>query len=262
MNMNFQTLMLKKDKHVLIVTLNRPDARNAINSVMMRELRDLWQELCVNPDKIRCVVLTGAAPAFCAGADLKERNTITLETWHAQHIVFEQAMRAMLDCTIPIIAAVNGYAFGGGLELALASDFVYAATNAVFAQSEVKIGIMPGALGTQNLPRAAGLRRAKELTYTADSFFALQAFEWGIVNKVCEPDQLLTEVLLTAHKISANAPLAVQQAKKALNMSQHMDLKSGFAYELEAYNGLLPTKDREEGILAFNEKRQAEFVGK
>lgn len=262
MNTHFQTLTLKKDgEHILIVTLNRPEARNAINSVMMLELRDLWQALCVNSDKIRCVILTGAAPAFCAGADLKERNSITLETWHAQHIVFEQAMRAMLDCTIPIIAAVNGAAFGGGLELALACDFAYAATNAVFAQSEVKIGIMPAALGTQHLPRAAGLRRAKELTFTADSFFSSQAFEWGIINKVCEPDALLADVLQTAHKIVENAPLAVQQAKKSLNMSQHLDIKSGFAYEVEAYNCLLPTKDRVEGIKAFNEKRKAEFVG-
>jgi enoyl-CoA hydratase len=262
MNMNYQTLTIKKDgQHILIVTLNRPAARNAINSIMMVELRDLWQELCVNVDKIRCVILTGAAPSFCAGADLKERNSLDLTTWHAQHIIFEQAMRAMLDCTIPIIAAVNGAAFGGGLELMLASDFAYAATNATFAQSEAKIGIMPGALGTQNLPRAAGLRRAKELTYTAESFFALQAFEWGIINKVCEPDELFSDVLQTAHKIANNAPLAVQQAKKSLNMSQHMDLKSGFSYEIEAYNFLLSTKDRVEGIQAFNEKRKAEFIG-
>lgn len=263
MNTNYQTLTLRTDgSHILIVSFNRPDARNAINSVMMRELRDLWQELCVNPDKIRCVILTGVAPAFCAGADLKERKNLDLPTWRAQHVIFEQAMRAMLDCTIPIIAAVNGAAFGGGLEMMLASDFAYAGSHALFAQSEVKIGIMPGALGTQNLPRAAGLRRAKELTYTGESFTALQAFEWGIINKVCEPDQLLSDVLETARKIAENAPLAVQQAKKSLNVSQHLDLKSGFDFELEAYNRLLNTEDRVEGIAAFNEKRKPEFVGK
>lgn len=261
--MEFKTLSTEiKDDCILLVTLNRPESRNAINIDMMQDLLALWQSVYVDQQKIRCIILTGKDKAFCAGADLKERHNMSLEIWRQQHAVFQQAIYAMIDCPIPIIAAVNGAAFGGGLELTMLSDFAYAATTATFAQSEVKIGIMPGALGTQNLPRACGMRRAKELTFTAQTFSAHEAYEWGIINKLCDPDKLLSEVLITAKKICENAPLAVKQVKKAINMSQQLDIKSGFVFELEAYNRLLATQDREEGIRAFNEKRKPEFVGK
>lgn len=261
--MEFKTLKIeKKSDAILLVTLNRPERRNAINIEMMQDLLQLWNELKINLEKWRCVILTGAESAFCAGADLKDRNNMTLDVWHAQHRVLQQAMLAMLDCPIPIIAAVNGAAFGGGLELTLASDFAYASSTATFAQSEVKIGIMPGALGTQHLPQACGVRRAKELTFTAATFSAAEALQWDIINKVCEPENLLAEVFATATKICDNAPLAIQQVKKALNMSQELDVKSGYTFEVAAYNELLTTKDRDEGILAFNEKRKPIFVGK
>jgi enoyl-CoA hydratase len=263
MDKNFKTLKIQEEnKKILLVTLNRPTARNAINIEMMQDLLNLWQELYINSTHLHCVILTGADTAFCAGADLKERNNMSLDVWTAQHAVLEQAMLAMLDCPIPIISAVNGPAFGGGLELVLASDFAYAADTATFAQSEVKIGLMPGALGTQHLPRTCGLKRAKELAFTATSFTAQDAFDWGIINKICEPNQLMSDVLATANKISDNAPFAVRQTKKSMNMSQYLDIKSGFAFEIEAYNRLLNTKDREEGIRAFNEKRKPHFIGK
>src|SRR5258708_1039377 len=127
MEMNFKTLqILNYAQSILMVKLNRPEVRNAINSVMMSELRDFWQAMMVNESKVRCIILTGQAPAFCAGADLKERKNLDLTLWQEQHVIFEQAMLAMIDCSIPIIAAVNGAAFGGGLELVLASDFAYA----------------------------------------------------------------------------------------------------------------------------------------
>ncbi|HVX00689.1 MAG TPA: enoyl-CoA hydratase-related protein [Candidatus Babeliaceae bacterium] len=261
MDMDYKTLKLENQNSVLLVTLNRPESRNAINFEMMQELFKLWRELYINVDKIRCVILTGAEKAFCAGADLKERHEMSVMVWLQQRAVLEQAMLAMLDCPIPIISAVNGAAFGGGLELLLASDFAYAASTATFAQSEVRVGLIPGALGTQHLPRACGLRRAKELTFTAAVFSAQEAFEWGIINKICEPDSLLSEVFNTANLIVDNAPLAIQQVKKSLNMSQQVDVKSGFAFEIEAYNRVLGTKDREEGIRAFNEKRKPLFVG-
>lgn len=263
MNKNFKTLKIQEEnKKILLVTLNRPSARNAINIEMMQDLLSLWQELYINSTHWHCVILTGADTAFCAGADLKERNNMSLDVWTAQHAVLEQAMLAMLDCPIPIISAVNGPAFGGGLELVLASDFAYSANTATFSQSEVKIGLMPAALGTQHLPRACGLKRAKELAFTATSFTAQDAFNWGIINKICEPHQLLSDVLATANKISDNAPIAVRQTKKSMNMSQYLDIKSGFSFEIEAYNRLLNTKDREEGIRAFNEKRKPHFIGK
>lgn len=262
MNKQFKTIKIEENKTILIVTLNRPTARNAINSEMMQDLLHLWQELSSHANYYRCVILTGESPAFCAGADLKERLNMNLDTWLAQRAVLEQAMLAMLDCPIPIISAVNGAAFGGGLELVLASDFAYAAITAVFSQSEVKMGLMPGALGTQHLPRACGIRRAKELTFTAKSFTAAEAYEWGIINKLCEPNSLMTDVFATANSIAENAPLAIKQVKKSLNASQDLDIRSGFAFEIEAYNELLMTEDREEGVRAFNEKRKARFVGK
>jgi enoyl-CoA hydratase len=262
MDLNFKTLQTKlHNKHILMVTLNRPQVLNAINIDMMQELHELWQELNENHQDLRCVIITGAGNAFCAGADLKERKNITLTAWKAQLAVLRKAMIAMLECPIPVISAVNGPAFGGGLEITLASDFAYAVNTAIFAQSEVKLGIMPGALGTQNLPRACGLRRAKELSFTGQTFTANEALDWGILNKVCTPETLLQDVIATANLICANAPLAIQQVKKALNKSQQINIKLGFDFELKAYNRLLPTKDREEGILAFNEKRKPEFIG-
>jgi enoyl-CoA hydratase len=262
MNFNFKTLQIKREnKNILIVTLHRPHVLNAINIDMMNELYELWQELNENHGDMRCVIITGSGHAFCSGADLKERKNMTLVAWKAQLAVLRKAMVTMLECPIPVICAVNGAAYGGGLEIILASDFAYAANTAMFAQSEVKWGIMPGALGTQHLPRACGLRRAKELTFTGQSFTALEALDWGIINKVCESDQLLQEVFRTANKMCANAPLAIQQVKKSLNKSQEINIKIGCDFELKAYHQLLLTKDREEGMRAFNEKRKPEFIG-
>lgn len=260
----FNTLQLQSiEPHILQITLHRPNVMNAINSVMMRELEILWRELYGNHQGLRCLILTGSGnKAFCAGADLKERYQIDLQTWRHQHSALQQAMIAMMDCPLPVIAAVNGVAFGGGLELALASDLAYAANTATFAQSETRLGIMPGAMGTQNLPRACGLRRAKELCLTAKTFTAEEAYEWGIVNAVYPPEELMSHVIAVARQIAANAPLAVQQTKKALNFSHHMDIKSGYAYELASYNGLLDSLDRIEGIAAFNEKRSPIFLEK
>lgn len=248
-------------ENILIVTLHRPERRNAINSVMMRELRALWEEEIPRQSKLHCVILTGSENAFCAGADLKERQNISIEIWKEQHLALQKAMLAQMQCPIPVIAAVNGAAFGGGLELALACDFIYAADNAVFAQSEVKLGIMPGAMGTQNLPKACGIRRAKELSFTGQPFSAAQAYEWGIVNQVFKPEQLLSETKATAQRISENAPIAIRHVKKAIQASLTLDVPAGYRFEIEHYNPLLATQDREEGIRAFNEKRKPRFIG-
>ncbi len=264
MKTRFRTLEIDDThKPLLLVTLNRPDVRNALNSVMMQELRDLWQGLYVDSGAVQGVVLTGKGDkAFCAGADLKERNAIDVKTWQKQHAVLEQMIVAMQACPVPVIAAVNGVAYGGGLELTLASDFAYAAGHATFALPETAIGIMPGAMGTQNLPRACGLRRAKEICFTGNPFSAQEALEWGIVNRVCAPGDLLAQALKTMEKICRNAPLATRQVKKSLNATQHTTIAGGYLYEIEAYNQLLPTKDREEGIAAFNEKRRPKFTGR
>jgi len=259
--MNYTTLLCDTpDPGLLIVRLNRPDRRNAINSTMMGDLHALWSALADQAD-LRCVVLTGNGSAFCAGADLKERNGLTVETWREQHAILERAMEAMVACPVPIIAAVNGAAMGGGLELVLASDFAYAASTATFGMPETSVGIMPGAMGTQNLPRACGNRRAREICFTAEVFSATDALEWGIVNRVWEPENLFESTLRVARRICSNAPLAIRQAKRAL-AADNADLATGYKLELEAYNRLIPTQDREEGVRAFNERRAPRFEGR
>jgi enoyl-CoA hydratase len=251
------------EPHVLLVTLNRPNVRNAINTQMGRDLMDLWTRLLVDPEDARCVVLTGAGDqAFCAGGDLKERNGMTEQVWRAQHELFERQYWTLMDVTIPVIAAINGPAYAGGLEIALACDFCYAVNTARFALTEVTLGIMPGAGGTQNLPRAVGERRAKEIILTGRPFGAQEALDWGVLNRVVEPGQLMPTVLETARAIGANAPLSVRQAKKSIHYGLQMEIKTAFRFEVEAYNHLVDTEDRVEGIRAFNEKRKPVFKGK
>jgi enoyl-CoA hydratase len=260
--MDYQTLAVEQQgEHVLLVKLNRPQVLNALNTQMGKDQHDLWTRLTAEPGTLRCAVLTGAGDrAFCAGADLKERDGMTETVWRAQHEVFERAFMALMELPLPIIAAVNGHAFGGGLEMALCCDFIYAARTARMALSETRLGLMPGGAGTQNLPRAAGERRAKELIFTAEPFDAEQGYEWGIVNRVC--DNALQDALETAEKIARNAPLAVRQAKKSVHYGLQMDLATGYRFEIEAYNQLVGTEDRKEGVRAFNEKRKPRFQGK
>ena len=259
----YATLALERPgEHVLLVRLNRPEALNALDTAMGRELLDLWTRLGSDPGAIRCAVLTGAGErAFCAGGDLKQRNGMTDAEWRAQHEVFERAFMALVECGVPVVGAVNGDAYGGGLEMALCCDFLYAVPEARFAQSEVRLGIMPGCMGTQHLPRAVGERRAKELILTARAFGAADAAAWGLVNRICPRPTLIEETLGCAQAIADNAPLAVRQAKKSIHYGLQMDLLTGYRYELEAYNRLVTTQDRLEGVRAFNEKRKAHFRG-
>ncbi|HTZ77888.1 MAG TPA: enoyl-CoA hydratase-related protein [Stellaceae bacterium] len=249
--------------HVLLVTLNRPEVANAFNTQMGRDLLDLWTRLVAEPGDIRCVVVTGAGGrVFCAGGDLRERNGMTDAQWQAQHEIFERQYWTLLDCPMPVIAAINGHAYAGGLEFLLACDFAYAVRTARFALTEVTLGIMPGAGGTQFLPRAVGERRAKEIVLTGKPFSAEQAYEWGVLNRLCEAETLMPEAMETATAIAGNAPLSVRQAKKSMAYGMQMDLKTAFRFEIEAYNRLVPTEDRMEGIRAFNEKRKPVFRGK
>jgi enoyl-CoA hydratase len=259
---SYQTLALEsRDEHILVVTLNRPQVLNALNTQMGKDKLDLWTRLTAEPAQLRCIVLTGAGErAFCAGADLKERDGMSEAVWRSQHEIFERAFMALMELPLPVIAAVNGHAYGGGLEIALACDFIYAAKSARFALSETRLGLMPGGGGTQNLARAAGERRAKELILTAQPFTAEQGYEWGVVNRVC--DNVLEEALAVARNIAENAPLAVRQAKKSVHYGLQMDLATGYRFEIEAYNQLIATDDRKEGVRAFNEKRKPRFQGK
>jgi len=244
------------------ITLNRPEVSNAFNTEMARELLDIFDRLNAEPDRARAVIITGAGErAFCAGGDLKQRLGMTDAEWQAQHLVFERMVRAIRLAPMPVIAAVNGAAYAGGCELVLLADFAYAAEHARFALTEVTLGIMPGAGGTQTLPRAAGTRRAKEILLTGRPFTAAEALEWGVVNRVCPEPDLLGEVRATARAIAANAPLSVRQIKQSVNVGAAMDLGAALMLEIEAYNRLVPTEDRREGIRAFNEKRRPHYTG-
>ena len=260
----YATLRLDEPReHTLLVTLNRPDAANAMNTQMGIDLLELWDGIAADPARYRCVVLTGAGERiFCAGGDLKERNGMTDAQWQSQHLIFERGIRALVGCPVPVIAAVNGAAVGGGCELALCCDFIYAAETARFALTEVTLGIMPGAGGTQNLPRAIGGRRAKEILLTGKPFSAAQGFEWGMVNHVAPLDRLLDAALDTAGTIAGNAPISTRQIKHSVNHGLNMDLTSALMFEIEVYNRMVPTEDRREGVRAFNEKRKPNFQGR
>jgi enoyl-CoA hydratase/carnithine racemase len=247
----------------LLITLNRPQVANAINTQVGHDLLHLFSGFALTPGRHRCIVLTGAGDrAFSAGGDLKERNGMTDEQWQAQHLVYEQMIRAIIDCPIPAIAAVNGAAYAGGLEIALGCDFIYASRNARFALTEVRLGIMPGAGGTQNLARAVGERRAKEVILTATPFTAEEAYAWGMVNRLCDPGTVVQEALETAKRIASNAPIAVRQAKRSIHQGLDLSLASGMLFEIEAYSRIVSTEDRREGIRAFNEKREPMFTGR
>lgn len=259
--MNYPTLAVEKQGAILVVTLNRPEVLNAINTQMGHDLYGLWTSLAAEPGDTRCVVLTGAGErAFCAGGDLKERDGMTQAAWQAQHELFERGFAALLELPVPVIAAVNGHAYGGGLETALGCDFIYAARGARFALSEVRLGIMPGVGGTVTLPRAVGERRAKELILTAKAFTAEEGERWGLFNRIS--DDPLNDALETAAAIAENAPLSVRQAKKSIHYGLQADLLTGFRFQIEAYNRLVDTEDRHEGVRAFNEKRKPDFKGK
>jgi len=262
--LSFETLTCQlAAAHVLLVRLNRPEVGNAINTQMGRDLLKLWTMLTEDAEDIRCIVLAGTGNRiFCAGGDLKERHGMSREAWQKQHELFERQYWALTDLPIPVIAAVNGHAYAGGLEIVLACDFAYGSQDARFALTEVSIGIMPGAGGTQNLPRAVGERRAKEIILTARPFDATQALAWGVLNEVFPADELVSQALQTAQRIAENAPLSVKQAKKSIRYGMQMELRTAFRFEVEAYNHLVDTEDRREGVAAFNEKRKPQFKGR
>jgi len=263
MNATYETLGLERiDDDLLLVRLNRPQAANAMNTRMGEELLDLFERFQLETDGVRAIVVTGTGEkAFCAGGDLKERNGMTDAQWLRQHAMFERMLRAVVACPLPLIGAVNGAAFGGGCELSAALDFTYAAESARFALTEVTLGIMPGAGGTQNLPRALGERRAKEIILTGLPFSAREACDWGLVNRVLPQADLLEATLATARRIASNAPIAVRQAKQSIHRGLQMSLADGLAFEIECYNRMVATQDRHEGVRAFNEKRKPRFRG-
>jgi len=260
----FRTLRLGRtgDGHVLTVELARPEALNAMNTAMGEDLLACFRGPAAAAD-VRAVVFTGTGErAFCVGGDLKEREGMSDEAWRAQHVIFEQAAMAVLRCPAPVIAAVEGYAFGGGAELALLADFIVASESAVFAFPEVTRGIFPGVGGTQLLPRIVGAPLAKELIFTGRRVEAAEARAVGLVNQVVPRGQARARAAELAATIADNGPIAVRQAKKAIAWGAETDLETGMVLSIEAYNATVVTEDRVEGVRAFNERRKPRFRGR
>lgn len=264
MDVSYETLALEEKRPgVLLITLNRPEVLNALNTQMGHDLYDLFINQLPKAEHLRVIIVTGQGDkAFSAGGDLKQRLGMTNEAWFEQHHIFRKAFDALIECPIPVIAAVNGAAFGGGCEMALACDFIHAAKGVRFALSEVKLGIMPGGGGSVNLPRLVGPARAKELITSARPFTSEQAEAWGMVNGVHAPEDLLPAVLDLAGAICANAPLAVRQVMKSIEYNMRVDLKTAMVFQLECYDRLIYTEDRHEGVSAFNDKRKPDFKGR
>lgn len=250
----------EREGRVALVTLNRPHVLNAFNTELARAFIRLSEELAAD-SRVRVVVLTGAGDrAFSAGADLKERQGMTPEQWTRQHRIFERMHYLVRTMRKPIFAAVNGVAVGGGCELAMSTDFIIASETARFGQPEVRRGIMPGAGGTQFLPRFMPRGVALQLLMTGELISAAEACQWGLVNRVYAPHELLPAAREIAGAIAANSPTAVQQAKRSAKMGLEQPIEQAIEIELECYQRMVTHPDRLEGVAAFNEKRTPEFL--
>ena len=245
-----------------LVTLDRPDALNALNRALLTELRDLLADTAADAD-VRSVVLTGAGDrAFAAGADIKEMEPMSVDDARAWGALGHACGRLLETMAKPTIAAVNGFALGGGCELALACDIRYASANAKLGQPEVNIGIVPGWGGTQRLARAVGIGIAKELIYSGRTVDAEEALRIGLVNAVFPPDELLERALELARSLAAKSPLVLAAAKELANRSLQGDLDAALDDEAERFAQLFGSEDQKEGMRAFVEKREPRFSGR
>ncbi|RKD24084.1 enoyl-CoA hydratase [Ammoniphilus oxalaticus] len=246
---------------VAVITIQRPDVYNCLDFSALHQLRRLIDELA-GRQEIRVVIITGAGEkAFCSGADLKERKAMTEAEVERYILLIRDTFTALENMPKPTIAAINGLALGGGTELALACDLRIIAKRARMGLTETSLGIIPGAGGTQRLPRIVGLAKAKELIFTARTIEADEALAIGLVNEIAEDRCVLTAAWELAAQITANAPLAIAQAKHAIDRGAEVDLVTGLAIESEAYRSLIPTRDRLEGLRAFAEKRKPLYKG-
>jgi methylglutaconyl-CoA hydratase len=251
----------KRSDGIAIVMLSRPDASNALSRQMLYDLNDIVYDLKNDLD-VRVVILTGAGEkAFCAGADLKERKGMTDNEVKQAVRLIGATVNEVESLPQPVIAALNGMAFGGGLELALACDIRVGALEAKVGLTETSLAIIPGAGGTQRLPRLIGLGKAKELIFSAKRLTAEEAEAIGILEYAVPREKLLEKALKIAESMAKNAPLALIQAKAAINSGVEVDLSTGLKIEELAYNTLIPTEDRLEGLRAFAEKRSPQYKG-
>ncbi|MCM3767382.1 enoyl-CoA hydratase-related protein [Neobacillus niacini] len=257
-----ESILLEINNHIAIVTINRGEALNAFHYETLQALEEKVEQIRVNPE-IRTVIFTGAGEkAFSVGADLKERKNLTDEQVKRNLFKINEVFNAIDQLPQPTLAAINGFAFGGGMELALACDFRIAASGALMGLTETSLAIIPGAGGTQRLPRLIGQAKALELILTARRLKAEEAFGYGILTRVVEGSELLDESIAFCSVLLSNGPVALQQAKFAVKQGMNADLATGLQIERKAYEVTLPTEDRVEALTAFAEKRKPVFKGK
>ena len=256
----YETLIVEQHDAVTLIRLNRPEALNALNSALLLELGSVL-DTAEADDSVRCLVLTGSERAFAAGADIKEMSEKSYAEMFKSDF-FGAAARRMEQFRKPIIAAVAGYALGGGCELAMLCDFIIAADTAKFGQPEINLGVMPGIGGTQRLTRFVGKSKAMDMILTARMMDAAEAERCGLVSRVVAADKLLEEALAAAAKIAAQSPLAVMMNKELVETAFETTLSAGVAVERRLFHSLFAFEDQKEGMAAFIDKRKPNFVGK
>jgi enoyl-CoA hydratase len=259
--MDFANLLYENQDGIAYITMNRPKALNALNQETLEELNQLVDALAKD-SSVQVVILTGSGEkAFVAGADITQMQSMSAIEGRNFGKLGQAVFNKIENLPQPVIAAVNGFALGGGCELAMACDIRIASEKAKLGQPEVTLGITPGFAGTQRLPRLVGKGRAKQLLYTADTIDAQEAFRIGLVNEVAPAESLMAVARALALKIQSRAPVAVQLCKAAVNEGMDTDLETGTAYEAEVFGLCFATNDQKEGMAAFAEKRKAKFTG-
>ncbi|MFN3274685.1 MAG: enoyl-CoA hydratase [Paracoccus sp. (in: a-proteobacteria)] len=255
--MAYETIIVEIEDEVALIRLNRPEALNALNATLLDELSTALVEADQN-DKVRCIVLTGSEKAFAAGADIKEMSTKTyVEVYEAD--LFGPQIEAISRVRKPIIAAVSGYALGGGCELAMVCDFIICAENAKFGQPEINLGVVAGIGGTQRLTRLIGKSKAMDMNLTGRFMDAAEAERSGLVSRVVPTAKLIPEALSAARKIAEKSQVATKTVKEAVNRAYETTLREGLLFERRAFHALFATEDQKEGMAAFLEKREAQF---
>ena len=260
--MGDDVLLVEESAGVATLTLNRPEVMNSLNFSLLHALRDQIESFRFRTDVRVVIIAASGEKAFCAGADLKERASLPPEKVKEYIFTIRNLFTSIEQLNKAVIAAVNGIALGGGTELALASDIRIASSNATMGLTETRLAIIPGAGGTQRLPRLVGKGKAKELIFTGARINAREALDIGLVNKVCEPGELIAECRKMAEMICETGPIAIEQAKYAINYGYETDINTGLAIESNAYWVCIPTEDRLEGLAAFKEKRKPVYKGK
>jgi enoyl-CoA hydratase len=258
--MAYKTIIVETEDHITTIRLNRPDALNALNAELLSELAEAVQEASTN-DRVRCIILTGSEKAFAAGADISEMaNKTFVEVFSSD--MFAAEVEIIQNCRKPIIAAVSGYALGGGCELAMICDFIIAADTAKFGQPEINLGVVAGIGGTQRLTRAVGKAKSMEMHLTGRFMDAEEAERAGLVSRVVPAKKLMEEAMAAANKIAEKSVLTVMAVKEAVNRSQETTLREGLLFERRLFHSLFATEDQKEGMSAFLEKREAQFRDK